>query len=871
MRLIKGRRGLTLIETIATATVVAFVVLGLINLISTVYKSTISTKAGTTAFEVAMDNIEKYRAQGFDSLQVNPSGVNSLAAEQSSASTYNYYYYDTTTENGVNYQVYRTIKYAVEDSNGDLVPVDSAPSAPDIKVITVDVQYFSVGQAMTKTVEEVAYVSNRDVGTVGSTIKGTLSAATGPALSVSSNPIVYVTGHPELMAYGGASGASITYSMTNVQPGSYSLYASATGYWNTTYTSNPVVITNTVQTVTANIALTYVDTAMLTGTVYMAGVTTLAATGLWNGAAGYSLWTANGSNPLAANDSANYSTTDHTNANYLRTDFAQVTPTNLNPSSTNPIVVQVQLNLQYTVTTTGTSDDLKISVCQNHTGSTPWTNWWTRQPNPWGVAAFTNATDSYYMLTLTAGTSTFLYDITPIYDEGNGSWSWTAVNNLGMEIIANPGAVNPFTGIGIDVASLTVYYSTGLPPLTSQVSVAANDLVSQPQSVNSQSWYTIPNTLSFASPGYNTLNAYALIPSPLVLSLRTNLTTYKGETKTVNFGMVTPSGAGTVQGTVLDATTNAPLSGVPVIFTSDATGNTYSGTTNASGVFTINSIQAGSGKLTATKTNYQLVGGVGLHIGVAAGSFTTNLKLFMNPIGTVSGTVTNSSTSAAPSPPVVVRIQPMGGGNEVDTLTDPSTGNYTVTTTAGSYEVLLPGDTMQTEGFTWNTPPGGIISNINLGTGSVISGQNFTVNYSFQPINGTVKFDNITSGQTITDGALIIAQPASNTIPPYGVGGTYFSTTQTGDEQNSYYRTAAPSYACEVKQDGTYRLMVPVLPSAATYSVYAFYTADVYSNTIVSYNSAVPVYQKTMTNYYKVNTSVSPGSASNFSGSWSTY
>jgi Tfp pilus assembly protein PilV len=57
MKVFREQRGLTLIETMFSATIVAFMMLGMMNLITTAYKGLITTRLKTIAYEAASESL----------------------------------------------------------------------------------------------------------------------------------------------------------------------------------------------------------------------------------------------------------------------------------------------------------------------------------------------------------------------------------------------------------------------------------------------------------------------------------------------------------------------------------------------------------------------------------------------------------------------------------------------------------------------------------------------------------------------------------------------------------------------------------------------------------------------------------------------
>jgi hypothetical protein len=242
----------------------------------------------------------------------------------------------------------------------------------------------------------------------------------------------------------------------------------------------------------------------------------------------------------------------------------------------------------------------------------------------------------------------------------------------------------------------------------------------------------------------------------------------------------------------------------------------------------------------------------------------------MKPTGLISGRVTNNTTSAGIDNIQLVAKNSAGGGDTKAVTV--GGGYYSLTVTAGdtySVETILDGTQYR---CVYPATMGNKCININIGAGTSVTNQNLRLDYNQQPISGSLSISNPTGvNTTITNGALIIAQPVGNTILAQGDAGAYFSSLSDGDEQNTYYRTIWPSFTTYTKQDGTYSVMVPVY--GGNYDVYAYYTYTTISTSNVINSKVYPFkYQKFRTNYYKKIAATAPGSAGvNFTGSWTAY
>jgi hypothetical protein len=132
---------------------------------------------------------------------------------------------------------------------------------------------------------------------------------------------------------------------------------------------------------------------------------------------------------------------------------------------------------------------------------------------------------------------------------------------------------------------------------------------------------------------------------------------------------VSTTSLGTLQGTVTDAATSAPLSGVLV------QANGYSAVTNASGVYSM-SVAAGTYTVTAAKSGYGTASATGVVV-AASGTTTQNFSLGS---GSIAGTITNAATSA----PIAGALVEVEGGPHV--LTNAS-GAYSIPLSAGTYGI----------------------------------------------------------------------------------------------------------------------------------------------------------------------------------------
>jgi len=853
MKTLKNRGGLTFIELIISSAVSVFMLVASVNLISFIYKSITTTKIKALAYETAVDNANKYKNYGFSSLKVNPENQDTHAQIEAAN---NPYYFEAFTYGGTSFKIFKKIQYAQEDNNGNLVSIPlNDGTISDLKMITIDVVYFDNHFKQFKTVQSIAYCASRDVPFAGSSISGTLTSSGSPVLDMTKNPMVYVSGRPELTT-AALNDSGIKYTIENLQPGKYSLWAEAFGYYPATYTANPVSITNTVAEITGiNITLPPADTGMLTGTAYMANKVTLKATALWNGGVPhFTSWehtevpfgaaTIPAEDIIGESDLKNIYTSDHTSINIAQTQFA---PIDIDPVK----IVEVILNVSFTAQSALPGDKLRVYLNRDPSGGNNYSQLWSWQPNAWGIAAASDTDSSpphgyYYDIDMLSGSPASL-DITSLYNE-HYEWNSALASSLGAAIRAIGSGFNP---VRIDSMWLDVYYALSG---WGQVEISANDGLSSATTADSQGRYTLSNVLT--GPATNTIEAYAVkSPDPFsspFLCIRKNIVINKDEIKTVNFALTQADpGSCYVSGFVIDQLSNLGINLAVVTFKHSETGVEYNTTSGSGGAFALGPIPAGYGTLKAAKANYAQSSTSSFN----AVPFTSNKKIFMNPTGKITGRVTHDTTSA-PIPNIQISAKRTSGGLAASGVTN-SDGYFTVTVTAGDTYKLEPD--LEYTGYYCAYPPLQKIINIDiLNAGDSSINNNFRLNYDYKPISGSLDL----SGLAIDDPVLIIAQPSSNTVPPHGVAGDYFSTTHTGKAKNTLYRALYPTYSITSKFNGTYIINVPF--TGENYDLYAYYTR-------VSFAAQEP-FTRTYINYFKKLSSVAPGTTgSSFSGSWTEY
>ncbi len=199
----------------------------------------------------------------------------------------------------------------------------------------------------------------------------------------------------------------------------------------------------------------------------------------------------------------------------------------------------------------------------------------------------------------------------------------------------------------------------------------------------------------------------------------------------INFALL---GAGSISGNVKNGSTNLPNMAVKACPT--AGGGCYQAITDASGNYTLPSVLAGSYYVSAggTGTNYfiQYYNNVSdqasaTPVTVTSGNTSASINFLLVKAGSISGTVTNSSTGAA-LPGMTVNACPTAGGNCYAAFTD-SSGNYSILgLPTGSFYVNV--DTIGTyyiEQYYNNAPDVSSATSVTVNVGNNTAGINFAM------------------------------------------------------------------------------------------------------------------------------------------------
>lgn len=880
MRPLKLSTGFTLVETVITAAVISFMILGSINLITRVYKGITSSQFKSYSINLGSENLEFLKQQGFNSLNITPDSClpDPLSKLDVSSCASNPYPPETVPFSGRSMTVYKVVQYAVEDSStGNIVPKTLADMGSgydmNTKQVAIIVAYELDG--MTKTTRITGLVTNREVDLAGSTIRGRIYKQM-PDMSLAtpgtgSNASVYFVGYPgyTTIQYNAAG----EFQVEGVMPGSYVLYAQGLGMAQGYYASNPLNVTLAGSTITGvTFTCAAIEGAIISGHAYI-NITMVAsatptispteivvpttgptpitqilpATGLM--ASKVQQWT--DSTYISAQD--NNGAKAETPNQFLYTEFADYT-------IADSTITSVRMYNRIVASLCGTGT-LQLMFTNN--SGINWNN--NAVPDAWSNLSPTLAKAT---LNYTGGWVSNVTDITNLY--AAGTWTWARVNALGAAlksihgasclfgIVDNDGYCD-YSYLAVDFIIATPTPTTAAPtntptptpiptdtpiPCADGSIIRAMDGLSNPttsgscnyliQDINPAGGITsLTATFSYGGKSY-----YAYVTGvPIAL----------GVTTTVDIWLEESTGVPTLNGFVFDAVNRTlPITGANVYLTDPGD---ISPTTTGGGSYTIMPATAGTWTVWASMPGYLLEASHNISINPGINNAP---NMYLLPAGDVSGRVTNEITGD-PEAGITILIKDSsnilkGSGY---TLSD---GTYRLTSiTAGSnYKVYVDPGT----NYSCTYPVSCYHSGVTIVQGAVTANKNFRIKEAYDHIRGFVQVD----GTDVSNGVVVLAYPSSVTnvahLNRIDISAKHLQG-QTGK-----WKTLYPYTGYVGQRDASYDIMAPV---GQTYNIYAYYS-------YISYTGTVNNPTKTLLKYYKRIQNVQPNtSGNNITGALSTW
>jgi Tfp pilus assembly protein PilV len=283
---LRNKSGFTMIELIFASVVVGSVIIGISNVLGTIYQNSEATQIKAKALGIIQDNLERMRDTGFSKLSLTPDSditdlVNPDLATLANDTTNNPYPVTITPTDGVNYTVYRIVTNADTDTTTNNLKPEYQSTLPtsNMKMIRVIVLYSSLGKQ--KRSELTSYISTKSaISLCTSTISGYVHLQGGCRVGWGwgrwwnwrrgVQPTVYVDGYPGLQATTNLAGWWGTgyYQIKNVPCGNqYFLFVAGPGVGKQEYSNNPLGVGDVSQDYPNNNFTVNVYEADLTGVV----------------------------------------------------------------------------------------------------------------------------------------------------------------------------------------------------------------------------------------------------------------------------------------------------------------------------------------------------------------------------------------------------------------------------------------------------------------------------------------------------------------------------------------------------------------------------------------------------------------------------
>lgn len=137
MTFIKRNSGVTFVELMISAAIIATVILASVNLITRVYRGIVSTQLKTYSISLASESLDIIKYQGFNNLNITPDSClpDPIFNLDASACPSNPYPVEYVPFAARNMAVYKVVQYANEDTDGNLVTRTLAELGSDRKSV----------------------------------------------------------------------------------------------------------------------------------------------------------------------------------------------------------------------------------------------------------------------------------------------------------------------------------------------------------------------------------------------------------------------------------------------------------------------------------------------------------------------------------------------------------------------------------------------------------------------------------------------------------------------------------------------------------------------------------------------------------------
>jgi len=618
-----------------------------------------------------------------------------------------------------------------KDPNYTILLQSPNPSGGDFVLSQARIQNVATGTQSATFASSITY----EYASVLITLKGGAGSSNGAI----SGSVTDSTGAPianATVSYSGGSTTATTNSSgaytLSVAPGTYSVIATATGYQSSTQSNVTVTsgastainfsLSQTVGTISGTVSNS-TGTAIANATVSYSGGSTTATT---NSSGAYTLSVAPGTYTVTVT-AADYQPSAQSNVTVI-----------LGTTTANFSLTLTPGTISGTVTSsTGTA--IANATVSYSGGST------TATTNSSGAYTLSVAPGTYSVTATATGYQSST--------QANVSVTATTTTTVNFSLTQTPGTISGTvtSSTGTAIANATISYSGGSTTATT----------------NSSGAYTLS-----VAPGTYSVTATA---AGYQSSTHANLTVTAGTTSTVNFSLV--RSAGTISGTVTSST-GAAIANATVSYS----GGSATANTNASGGYTLN-VAPGTYSVTASAAGYQSA--TQSNVTVSVGTTTTANFSLLQLIGTISGTVTNSTGAAISGATVAY-----SGGST--TAASNAAGSYSLSVAPGTYSVTANATGYQSAAQ----------SNVTVTTGNTTTA-NFSLTQSVGTAMSTVQAaDKFQSGQTSLSLAYPLAPTAGNTLIVVGISSGVTGTTLTISDNNHQTWQSAYGYVTNPNTNG---------------------------------------------------------------------
>jgi type II secretory pathway pseudopilin PulG len=217
-----NRSGVSLVELMVAMVIMSVGVIGLVSTFTSIQRAVQTAKTKTLASNLAQEKMQILKQKNYYQVLITTDPAYNTDYTPAIAYDGGYFPAETILQGGVSYQRLTYVQVAKEDS-GSLVAMPASTPDTGLKLITITTLWTQGGEKKKQTIASV--LGNPNTVTANAIFSGTVRSATTNALI--SGALVNAA---ENMGWRDTTNASGVYSI-GLSPGSYTLMASAQGYF----------------------------------------------------------------------------------------------------------------------------------------------------------------------------------------------------------------------------------------------------------------------------------------------------------------------------------------------------------------------------------------------------------------------------------------------------------------------------------------------------------------------------------------------------------------------------------------------------------------------------------------------------------------